>query len=165
MKNSSFLIIGIMYNKTNSNILQNILTKLELEFGEIHQKTKDFDFSFTNFYEREFGCCLKKTYLCFEAFDLGKLAEAKLFCHELEKKFNFNTKRQFNIDPGYVTKNQVVLASLKPRAHRIYLDTGVYADLQLVFENGKWKVFQWTFPDILHPKTMEFLAEVRNRIG
>ena len=157
-KPKSRFIVGLMYDSGP----EKIISELEKEFGKVKIKSDEYDFNFTDFYEKEFGKGLKKVYMCFEKpFDVEKLPEAKLFCSELENKYLKNNKRLFNIDPGYITENSVVLASFKPRAHRIYLKKNVYADLQLVFENSNWKGFKWTFFDITSKNVINFLTRIK----
>lgn len=156
----SMLIIGIMYNSGPEIIIQ----RIETIFGEKIMESPELEFSYTEFYRKEFGEGLKKRYLCFRAFDPGYLAEAKLKCYALENEYCKNNKRQYNIDPGYVTENSVVLASFKKRAHRVYLSHGVYADLQLVFENNMWNEFRWTFPDMKEENIRQFLKKIKEKI-
>ena len=107
---------------------------------------------------------LKKVYLDFGVYDISKLPKIKQECFKLEQKHTKSGKRLYNIDPGYITKNAVVLASFKPRAHRIYLGDKVYGDLQLVYENNAWKSFKWTFPDLLNKDILQFLTDIREQL-
>ncbi|NTV22910.1 MAG: DUF4416 family protein [Nanoarchaeota archaeon] len=137
----AILIVGLMYSK-QPNEIEN---SLKSEYGEFAE-SEEVAFDFTKFYEQEFGTALKKKYLAFKTpFDIEKLPDAKLFCYSLEYCCG---KREINIDPGYLTSNSVVLASFKPRPHRIYLKEGVYADLQLTYENKDYRKYPWTFPDL-----------------
>ena len=52
-----------------------------------------------------------------------------------------------NIDPGYLTLFQLVLASAKPFSHRIYLDRGIWAEVTLLFRDGTFETLPWTYPD------------------
>jgi hypothetical protein len=62
-----------------------------------------------------------------------------------------------NIDPGYVALEHVVLATTKGYAHRIFLRSGIYADLTLVFENGSYRGLPWTYPDYQTQETIGLL--------
>ncbi len=146
------LVLSFMYS--DKEYYDKSIKALSKEYGNAIKKSELFDFSYTNFYEPEFGPELKKQYMMLGLVGMDELADIKHFCFELEMKYSFEGKRMINIDCGYVTKNSVVLASFKERAHRIYLDKGVYADLQLVKENKIWKSFRWTFPDIVHLKKL-----------
>ncbi len=163
-KEKAVLLISLMYSQ--KEILPAIIAALEKSFGGIRHRSEEIKFDFTSFYENEFGRNLRKVYLLFErSFDIENLSDAKLLCHGLEKKYSINEKRTMNIDPGYMTKNSVVLASFKPRPHRIYLREGAYADLQLVFENKGWKGFPWTFSDIKSREVSLFLTQGRDVFG
>jgi len=154
-------IIALMYKKYPDDLISGI----EKNFGEIDERSDEIDFNFTGYYEKEFGKDLRKRFLSFKrSFDLEKLPDAKLFCSEIEKIYSKGGKRLVNIDPGYITNNSVVLASFKERAHRIYLREGVYADLEMVFENNEWHAFRWTFPDIQEIKIKEFLKKAKEKI-
>ncbi len=160
-KPKSKLIIGLMYDKYP----ESVIFGLEKDFGKIEEKSDEINFDFTEYYEREFGKPLKKVFLSFQGlFDVEKLADVKLLCHELEKINSKDGRRLVNIDPGYVTKNSVILASFKEKAHRIFLRDGVYADLELVFENNNWHAFKWTFADMQDNRVKEFLSNVKEKI-
>ena len=58
-----------------------------------------------------------------------------------------NAMRQINIDPGYITLNNVVVASTKELPHRVYLDKGMYGDVQLILKRKEALVFRHTFAD------------------
>ena len=137
------LIIAIIYPEDNKP------TKLMIELKGLYGNftaSEVIDFNFTKFYEKEFGKNLKKIYLAFDKdFDLEQLPKIKLQCYLIENKYSEDKNRQYNIDPGYITKNSFILASFKERAHRILLQDKVYADLQLVYENKKWN--QWSGQD------------------
>jgi hypothetical protein len=160
-KPESKLIIALMY----SNFPKDLVSALEKNFGKIEEKSDEINFDFTKYYEKEFGKDLRKSYFCFQGdFDVEKLPDAKLFCTELENIYSKDGRRLINIDPGYVTKNSFILASFKERAHRIFLKKGVYADLELVYENNEWHSFQWTFADVKDPRVKDFLNKVKERI-
>jgi hypothetical protein len=65
-----------------------------------------------------------------------------------------------NIDPGYVVPTKLVLASTKDRAHRIYLDHGIHAEIALRYLHD-WQVLPWTYPDYQRPETRAFFHRVR----
>ena len=156
------LIIAIIYPENNKPT--HLMIELKGLYGDF-TASEQINFSFTKFYEKEFGKNLKKIYLAFEnEFDIEKLPKIKLQCYLIENKYSEYEKRQYNIDPGYITKNSFVLASFKERAHRILLQDKVYADLQLVYENKKWKSFNWTFPDVKEKIIQKFLEKIRRSL-
>jgi len=150
------LVISLMHRKSED--ISTIVSEIEQRYGKIRDSIV-LDFKFTKYYEKEFGTELIKEYLFIGKKDIETFPDIKLFCFELEKKYSRDGKRIFNIDPGYLTENSFILASFKPRAHRIYLRDSVYADLQLVYENNAWQGFKWTFPDVLEIKP--FLQKIK----
>ncbi len=156
------LIIAIIYPEKNKPT--ELMIELKGLYGDF-KVSEQLDFNYTKFYEKEFGKNLKKIYLAFENdFDIEQLPKIKLQCYDIENKYSIDDKRSYNIDPGYITKNSFVLASFKERAHRLYLSDKVYADLQLVYENKKWKSFNWTFPDVKEQIIQVFLEKIRRSL-
>jgi len=57
-----------------------------------------------------------------------------------------------------------VLASTKDFSHRIYLDDGIFAEITLLYKQGKWHDLEWTFPDFRTPAYHDFFTRVRTRL-
>ena len=50
-----------------------------------------------------------------------------------------------NLDPGMLSLHNLVLASTKGFAHRIYMREGIYAELALLFEHAHpWRLRTWS---------------------
>jgi len=144
MNNNGNLFFALMYK--DNEILKKAIN--ENDFGDIVAKSEEFDFNFTDYYEKEFGSNLKKTIIIFNKKIIKKdLVDIKKFTTTIEKKYSVNNKRQINIDPGYVDDKEVVLASFKKKDFKEDLGDGVYAHKVLEFENGKVKDFWHTFMD------------------
>lgn len=71
-------------------------------------------------------------------------------------------RRTINIDPGYVSLTKLVLFTTKNRSHRIYIDEGIYADLELQFSNKSFRALPWTYPDYKTDAYIEFFNSVRS---
>lgn len=69
--------------------------------------------------------------------------------------------RRVNIDPGYVDGARLVLASTKDHGHRIYMGGGIFAEVTLWYCRGRWRAFDYTFPDFRSGLYDDFLDEVR----
>ena len=66
-----------------------------------------------------------------------------------------------NIDPGYIDAGKVVLASTKGAGHRIYLGSGIYSEITLLYHGGAFHSFVYKYADYLWPETMAFLTDIR----
>ena len=66
-----------------------------------------------------------------------------------------------NIDPGYVSLEQMILATTKKANHRPYLGEGIYAELTYRFIHGSFQSLEWTYPDYRLPQSMGFFTQVR----
>ena len=135
--------------------------------GPVGPVSKVFDFDFTTYYEEESGPNLKRKFIAFSTLgDPGQLAGIKVFTNSLEKKFAGNSclPRPINIDPGYITKAKLLLASGKDFAHRIYLAEGIYAEVTMMWRQDGWQVNPWTYPDYQTEGYKKFFAELRTRL-
>ncbi len=137
--------------------------RLEECFGPLESISPEMPFDHTGYYEQEFGTPLIRRILCFERlWPLDRLRDAKLFAVELEMEHTFEGRRLFNLDPGLVTLERVVLASGKNFTHRIYQGGGVWADLTLMYTGGDWVEFPWTFPDYAAADMRDMLTKIRS---
>jgi len=122
--------------------------KIKEAVGDILDKTDSIPFRYTDYYEKEMGNNLSRFFLLFEPlFQRELLPEIKLRTNNIETVFSSEGKRLVNLDPGYISLENIVLATTKGYSHRIYLDHGIYADLTLIFRNGTYKPLEWTYPD------------------
>ncbi len=159
------LFIGILYNK--KEVYDNVLKELIEKFGSLEKDSIEYDFEqYTNYYEKEMGKKLLKKIIVFKGLiNREDLADIKVYTNKLEDKYSVNKKRTINLDPGYLTKEQIVLASVKNRTYKIYIGKGVFAHLIYTFDGDK--VIGWlrTFPDFRDEKVQEFFVGVKNRIN
>jgi hypothetical protein len=132
----------------DSAILSVVETELVKAMGPIDERTDMLPFLHSDYYCREMGDRLTRYLLLFQPLaDRGALAATKEATNEIERVYAREGHRSVNIDPGYMALEQVVLATTKGFAHRIYLGRGIFADLTLVYENGTYRGLQWTYPD------------------
>ena len=68
--------------------------------------------------------------------------------------------RRVNIDPGYITGHNLVLATTKERPHRVYIGQGIYAEVTMAFKKGRCEFFPWTYRDY-REKGCEFFLGLR----
>ena len=107
---------------------------------------------------------------CFDGGDAARrlvpqdqLAVIKLNANELETRWGVEGKRQVNVDPGILSAERLVLATGKNYIHRIYLGSGVYGDLTLIYSKGSYRPLSWTYPDYQVPETIAMFNILRKR--
>ncbi len=142
---------------------QNLLEKLESLFGKIDHQSPEFAFDrFTDYYQDEMGTNLLKRFVSFsELIDPADLPACKLKSNRLENAFSRNNSRTVNIDPGYICDSKLVLATTKNYSHRLYLDSGIFGDLHLMYKNKTFRAQPWTYPDYQRNESIGFFNEVR----
>ncbi|RLB10178.1 MAG: DUF4416 domain-containing protein [Deltaproteobacteria bacterium] len=133
-------------------------------FGDIDFISESIQFDYSKYYEPEMGTGLKRRFVAYK--DLRRqddLVSLKLLAMEIEDRFKEQGKRRLNVDPGLVTLERLVLATGKNYTHRIYLRTGVFADLTLVFKKGTYIPLPWTYPDYKEPLIIEWFNKIRQK--
>ena len=92
------------------------------------------------------------------------LSEVKLQTNELEEEIRREMKasqRVVNLDPGYLTPSALIMATAKNFAHRIPLQHGIYAHLELLFTKKEARTLSWTYPDYKTEEYQRFFMEIR----
>jgi len=146
--------------------ISDVKDELESLFGSVDGSSQLFPFEYTDYYCDEMGYGLKKKFFSFQPLvSPGELAEIKLRTNELERELagglDTEVARPINIDPGYVGLAKMVLATTKNYSHRIYLEKGIYAEVTLKYENGRYKPLPWTYPDYRSEEYLEFFHDIR----
>jgi hypothetical protein len=154
------LFASILF-RGNENLLKT-LDMLSAKIGAIDEQTTVAPFLHTNYYEKEMGRDLMRTFILFGApIEREALPEVKLITNEIEQFFAFGKKRTVNVDPGYVALEHVILATTKGYAHRVHLKNGIYADLTLMYRNGTYRPLEWTYPDYAEAQTISLFLQWR----
>lgn len=154
------LIAGIMY--APSFAVEQVLERLASRFGTPGETYGPIEFSFTGYYAPEMGANLKKLYVCWGApLERDALPGIKNWTNSIEQEFAADGRRSVNIDPGYLARDKLVLASTKDFFHRMYLGQGMYGEVTLHFRQGAFRHFSWTYPDFKEEKLQEFLVRAR----
>ncbi|MFW5730882.1 MAG: DUF4416 family protein [Desulfonatronovibrionaceae bacterium] len=137
---------------------------LTAELGSMDYQTQPFSFNETAYYDQELGTPILRRIAAFETLKpLDSLVDLKLFTNRLENSFAAGGCRLFNLDPGLLTLERLVLASGKNFTHRVYMGKGIWADLTLIFTRGDWQDLAWTFPDYASEKMKKHLRAIRSR--
>jgi len=154
------LIVGLIFGKRFYFIRARHI--LEKKFGKVEAQSPEFDFSCTDYYADELGHGLKRVFLSFKQLIVLKNSyQIKLFTNRIEKKLSNSGLRTVNIDPGYISLSKLVLFTTKNRSHRIYLDKGIYADLELTFEDKTFRPLKWAYPDCKSGEYIDFFNLIR----
>ena len=156
------LVIGII--TLELKIIDNLLTELASQFGQIDLVSPWMRFNYTTYYEPEMGSPLFRRMFAFKPLiSQGDLSTFKLATNQMENHYSRQGRRRVNIDPGYMLRERFVLASGKNFSHRIYIGAGIYADLTLIYHKGSFKKLPWTYPDYSDDGMLKFLEQVRNK--
>jgi hypothetical protein len=154
------LFASILFRR-NENLLKT-LDMMIAKIGAIEEQTPIAPFLHTNYYEKEMGSDLTRTFILFGSpIERESLPEVKLITNEIEQSFTFGGKRTVNIDPGYVALEHVILATTKGYAHRVHLKNGIYADLTLMYRNRTYRPLEWTYPDYAEAQTISLFLQWR----
>lgn len=154
------LIFGFIYK--DEKYFLKAVSLIEKRFGKIDLQSLAYDFSFTGYYEKEFGLGLKKKFISMQRLiDAGSLLKVKIFTNKIEEKFSLSGLRLINIDPGLIDLAKLVLASTKDFSHRISLGNGIFAEITLIYQDKNYRPLDWTYPDYKSTGYMDFFKQVR----
>lgn len=140
------LVVAVLF--ADETRLPLALKELTEPFGKIDYTSAPFPFEATHYYEQEMGAPIFRRFYSFEQLISPEdLATVKLRANEIEQSLAVNGKRTINLDPGYLDTDKFVLASTKYHGYKIYLRDGVWADMTLHYEKGRFTALPWSFPD------------------
>ncbi len=141
----ALLFIGTLYS--DSEIFDYSKKILEKHFGDILLVSPSMPWDYSSYYKDELGSPLFRQFIFFKTLiDPGILADVKLNTNAIEDALS-SGKRCINLDPGYLTLSKIVLASTKNYAHRIYIGKGIYAEVTLIFKDGIYNPYLYTYRD------------------
>jgi hypothetical protein len=153
--------VAVLFRGTNDLSLAR--EALTVQWGDMDFEGRDHLFDITDYYEPEMGAPLYRRLLSFERLNAPTLlVDMKLGCNAIESALADAGKRRVNIDAGYLDHNKFLLASAKQAGQKIYLDRGIYADLSGRYKGGKYRPFEWSFPDFKDGRYDEDLLAIRD---
>ena len=152
--------VGIIKKKDfNIEILLPFLTSL---FSKNVVFSKTIPFSFTDYYEKEMGKNLERLWIGFlKTFPLENSHIWKIVTNSIENFFKEDNKRTVNIDPGYLSLNNIILFTTKNYTHRFYLGQSIYGEVTLIYKKGKLNKLEWTYPDYTEQIAIDFFNKLR----
>lgn len=154
------LITGILAK--DEGWLSKARERLVQVFGRMDVESPVIPFGFTDYYASEMGKNLLRQWVGFKSLVMPDgLAGIKLMTNQMEAEWAEQGKRPVNLDPGYVNDSRVVLATTKDFSHRIYLGSGIYAEITLIYKGDAFRALDWTYPDYKSNTALEFLNQAR----
>jgi len=121
-------------------------------------------FTATTYYQPEMGQQLWRGVAAFlHLASPAELPSWKTLTNRLEQDFSLGGRRLVNLDPGYLARERLVLATGKNYQHRLYLDQGIYGDLTLLWSRRGFQPLPWSYPDYLQGPLPALLERVRQR--
>ena len=162
------LFVGVVVSEAGR--LAEVESRLSAEYGAIDFQSPVIPFTFTDYYRRETGDRILRTFFSFERLiEAGRLPDIKHWTNALETGLaatassSSDVQRPVNLDPGYLEHSKVILASTKNFYHRMYLGRGIFGEVTMHFRNGAWEFFPWTYPDYQSKDYGKFFLELRGR--
>ena len=156
------LVIGLFLKK--KSLITSIANDLTDKYGPVDMVSHWIPFDYTSYYNNEMGTPLSRRIFVFKTLiKQSALAKIKIDTNFIEQKYSKDGQRNVNIDPGYLVHERFVLATGKNYTHRIYIGSGIYADLTLIYQKGEFHTLPWTYPDYAAEEMVSFLMQVRNK--
>ncbi len=110
------------------------------------------------YYSKEMGLPLFRIFfLTSKSFARDSLLEVKFDSLKWENLWARDQKRMVNVDIGFLSLENFLLATTKNYSHRVYLGQNIFADLTYYFHQGSFQAFDWTYPDFVDSAKKEFL--------
>ncbi len=161
------LLVGIL--AADERARERAVEAIKEKFGKIDLVSQVWQFDNTDYYVDELGDSPLRQFVAIEKLiDPGEIAGIKHATNEMEKELagelEYELERPVNLDPGYVETSKLVLATTKNFSHRVYIGQNMWAEVTLMYIKGKWKSFEFTFPDYKSGKYDSFLNKVRQRV-
>lgn len=154
------LFSGFLFR--DADIFKQALEMMTAAWGPVCLESETFDFTHTDYYQKEMGGGLKRKFAGFADFIAPiALAGIKVVSNRIEDELAVSGKRRINIDPGYLDLAKLVLASTKDFSHRLCLGENIFGEVTMRYVKGQFQPLEWTYPDYREPKTLEFFNHAR----
>ena len=152
-----------MLSSNWTEVWPNICSELKEFFGSFDFISELFYFQESRYYDKELGTPIfRRIFTSEKLLDPAELVNIKHFSDKLENMYLLPSgERKFNLDPGMLFWERLVLATGKNAPHRIYLHSGVWADLTLIYKKGGWEILPWTYPDYAAAYLQDMLSKIR----
>lgn len=153
-----FLFLSLLYQ--NEEDLERISFVTETPIKFYPEFTPSLEY-----YSKEMGEGLKRVIWGIpKLISQDELVKIKLLSYEIERKLANDDRRTINIDPGFLTSDQMLLTTFKYAPFRLYHSEGVYLDLQYLFYNKKFTPTAWCYPDYQSDEKILFFESLRKKL-
>ena len=153
------LFCGLIFNQTA--VAEKAKVILGDHFSSIDSQSAVIPFALTDYYQVEMGTPLFRQFVSFrELLSPEKLPEIKIYTNRVEKQLARAGKRTINLDPGYMSDANVIIATCKNHYHRVPLKRGIYAHLEYVLKNKQISFLPWTYPDFQSEPYLAFFKQL-----
>ncbi|RJQ40634.1 MAG: DUF4416 family protein [Nitrospiraceae bacterium] len=161
----ALLFTGILYS--DKSYLSKAKESLLNAFGAALLETPPVRWDHSEYYKKELGSPIMRTFIFFKALiNPAEIADIKFRTNDIETELSSDGKRNVNLDPGYLTHANVVLATTKGYSHRIYLGKGIYGEVSLLYRE-KDKTFApniFTYSDYQEKNCIEMFLKAREML-
>lgn len=160
----ALLFCGILYSSNHWYL--KAVELLSSKFGEIAMYSPPVAWDFSNYYKDELGENIIRRFIFFKnLIEQERLADIKIITNNLEELLSSGTKRNVNLDPGYLTPAKIVLASTKDYSHRIYLKDGIYAEVSLIYKKNRFVPHLNTYKDFQDERYIEIFISAKKLLN
>ena len=154
------LFCGLIFSRSEDYL--QVKEALADHYSAIDHEMAAVPFNHTTYYNEEMGDRLLRAFVSFKALiSPEELPKIKLACNDLETRYTSLGKRRINIDPGYISEANVIIATSKNYYHRVPLNLGIYAHMEYVWKKGIPEPLPWTYPDFREPAYIDFFRRIR----
>jgi hypothetical protein len=153
---------GLIYSRARS--AEHAVDVLQRSVSRIESRSAVIPFTATDYYRPEMGEPLFRQFVSFRGLlPPQRLPEIKIGAMELEARLAEDGRRLVNLDPGYLSEANVIIATAKNHYHRVPLSDGIYAHIEYVLKDGGIHFLPWTYPDFQTPAYLDFFQRLLER--
>ena len=150
---------GLIYGR--SEAAEQAIAMLQGMLSEVDSRSAAIPFTLTDYYRAEMGEPLFRQFVSFSGWrSPQELPGIKIGAMGLEERLALGGKRTVNLDPGYLSEANVIIATAKNHYHRVPLQAGIYAHIEYVLKDGRINFLPWTYPDFQTDAYLDFFKNL-----
>lgn len=140
---------------------ESAIARLQELIAVVDDRSAVIPFALTDYYREEMGEPLFRQFVSFcGGLSPQQLPEFKLAAMRLEEQLSVGGSRTVNIDPGYLSEVNVIIATAKNQFHRVPLRDGIYAHMEYSLKDGRINLLPWTYPDFKSGAYIAFFTQL-----